>query len=61
MAGAAGETDHLLAVARVVEDRLVVLFHRRELAGADVEGVVDLLLGEGHGQGYRVAEVFHVE
>ena len=59
MAGPRG-IRHLLTVARVVEDRLVVFLHRRELAGADVEGVVDLLLGESW-SGYRVAKVFDVE
>src|SRR5215204_2157247 len=43
------ESYHLLAVAGIVEYGLIVLLHRRELFGADVEGVVHLLLGERKG------------
>src|SRR5215210_6544397 len=37
------EADDLLAVPGVVQDGLVVLLHRGELPGPDVEGIVDLL------------------
>src|SRR5918998_1050714 len=59
--GRRGEADHLLAVPGVVEDGLVILLHRGELLGPDVEGVVHLLLGEGEAEGDGVAEVLDVE
>src|SRR3712207_6314644 len=55
------EADDPFAVPGEVEDSLVVLLHRGELFGADVEGVVDLLLRKRQAQGDGVAEVFDVE
>src|SRR5215204_444532 len=56
-----GEADYLLAVPGVVEDGLVVLFHRGELLRPNVEGFVDLGLREREAEGDGVAEVLDVE
>src|SRR3712207_7760797 len=55
------EADDLLAAPGVVEDGLVVLLHRGELLGPDVEGVVHLLFRQSQAEGDGVAEVLDVE
>src|SRR3712207_8534361 len=44
------EADDLLAAPGVVEDGLVVLLHRGELLGPDVEGVVHLLFRQSRSE-----------
>src|SRR5207237_4657378 len=59
--GSSREADDPFAFARVVQYGLVVALHRTELLSADVEGVVDALLGQGNAEVDGVAQVLYVE
>jgi len=58
--GLCGQSDDLLAEARAVEDRLVVLAHGRVFGGADVEDVVDRRRVEREAAPDGAAEVLDV-